>query len=228
MIEFPEVENSIKAGVPFFTASGLPVNLSGAFGLINRISENTYPERDGFDEVVQYFASSRVGFMQAAMLVKSGRLEALRRMAEKNGLDAEVVVFLVDMVLKPAYRAVNLAADRIMAECDWKQGFCPVCGSEPDMARLEADGKRSLHCGLCGREWIFREPACPFCRNDDPDKLSRLTLDNEPGYLVHACARCNRYITTLDAAVLENPAPLDLEKTASGRLDILAVENGFS
>ena len=226
-IEFPDIETTLKAGRPLFKASRLPLDLLGSFEILLGFSGVKAPNQAGFDAVMEYLASEQSVFNQAAMFITDGRDSDLRRMAERNDLDQEILSFLVRTALKPAFKAVNLAAENLIFECEWKQGFCPLCGSEPDMARLEAEGARTLHCGLCGCEWSFPRLECPYCRTIDSDQLSYLFFEDEPGYRVYTCLECKRYIITVDAGARSDPAPLDLEKLTVMHFDMLASSRGF-
>jgi len=92
---------------------------------------------------------------------------------------------------------------------------------------LGDQGKRFLHCELCGYEWYYPRLKCPFCKNDQPKKLGYFVSEEEEGFRVDFCKKCNRYIKTLDMRVIEQPAPMELESLITFHLDMLAHEQGF-
>src|SRR3972149_951578 len=47
---------------------------------------------------------------------------------------------------------IERAAEALRARTDltaWRRPYCPLCGSDPEMASLIADNDRRLHCGGC-------------------------------------------------------------------------------
>jgi FdhE protein len=110
---------------------------------------------------------------------------------------------------------------------NWEHGYCPICGSEPDMAYLDKTGKRNIHCSLCGDEWSYPRLRCPFCGNQDQQKLGYFRSEQEEGFRVDFCRSCSRYLKTVDRRVFEKPAPMELEFLSTVHLDVLADQQGF-
>jgi FdhE protein len=112
-------------------------------------------------------------------------------------------------------------------EKEWDKGYCPLCGSQPDMARFNKKGKRQLHCELCGQEWTFARIGCSFCNNREQEDLGYLEAEGEEGLRIYYCKSCSRYIKTIDSRAFEEIAPLELESLATLHLDVIAQKNGF-
>jgi FdhE protein len=51
--------------------------------------------------------------------------------------------------------------------------------------------------------------------------------EEEEGFRVDFCKKCNRYIKTLDKRAVVSLVPLELENLVTLHLDILAHEQGF-
>ncbi|MBQ2516449.1 MAG: formate dehydrogenase accessory protein FdhE, partial [Desulfovibrio sp.] len=113
-----------------------------------------------------------------AQAVLSGDDDAVVAVAEKAGIDAEVLKFAGEMCLSPVLRAMVDACVKAHggknpwdAGNRWQQGYCPVCGafatiawlarpSQEDNPFLQAGGgRRHLHCGACGADWLFKRIA---------------------------------------------------------------------
>jgi len=142
-------------------------------------------------------------------------------------LEPMILKFLTNMALKPSLNTLKESAGERIEKDGWNYGYCPLCGSYPDMAYLGDQGKRFLHCELCGYEWYYPRLKCPFCENDQPKKLGYFVSEEEEGFRVDFCKKCNCYIKTLDMRVIEQPAPLELENLITLHLDMLAHEQGF-
>ena len=93
----------------------------------------------------------------------------------------------------------------------WQHGHCPVCGSpvfigrlsEPEASRNEGrdinkGGKRLHTCSYCRVTFRAKRLQCPFCLEENTDKLDYFTVDTEPGYQVHICRTCKSYIKIAD------------------------------
>jgi len=131
------------------------------------------------------------------------------------------------MALKPSLNALREAVGERIQKETWNYGYCPLCGSSPDMASLDDQGKRILHCELCGSEWRYPRLKCPFCENSEPKELGYFVSEEEEGFRVDFCKKCKVYIKTIDMRVVESPAPLELENIITLHLDMLAHEQGF-
>lgn len=109
----------------------------------------------------------------------------------------------------------------------WRRGYCPVCGGSPDFAYLEKErGTRWLVCSRCDTEWVFQRLDCPFCRNQDQNKLGYLT-DDSGLYRLYVCEKCRRYLKAIDLRVAKEEVLLPLERLLTLDLDRQAKEQGY-
>lgn len=109
----------------------------------------------------------------------------------------------------------------------WRRGECPTCGSPPAMGALVpvADGRaRQLACGCCGTRWGYARVACPFCGNEDADRLALLELEEEPSLRLDLCERCKGYVKTWTGA---GEAGFLLSDWPTLHLDVLARDHGY-
>jgi FdhE protein len=159
----------------------------------------------------------------------------VRELARETASEADVILFLFDIVLSPFYARAAMAfspkagsTQRVFDHRIWNRGFCPICGSEPHMARLLQDGGlRVLECSLCRTEWIFARLACPFCGNDAPDKLRYFQVNADRVHRVYCCEVCKRYIKTADERMLGREAVLVVENVVTSHLDLVAEGEGY-
>lgn len=109
---------------------------------------------------------------------------------------------------------------------------CPACGGLPQMAVLRPEGEgasRSLVCSFCLREWMFRRVICPWCGEEDKEKLPRFSsADGEQSDYVHveACDTCMRYMKAVDLSKNGLAVPL-VDEAAWAVLDVWATGRGY-
>jgi FdhE protein len=111
----------------------------------------------------------------------------------------------------------------------WPHGHCPLCGNPPLIGKLASkEGFRFHTCSLCRLEYRASRLGCPFCQEQESDKLDVFTADTQPDYAVYACRTCKSYIKLADfreyAGRVSLPALDDLESLP---LDMLAQQRGF-
>jgi FdhE protein len=98
----------------------------------------------------------------------------------------------------------------------------------PDLALLEGDGgKRYLRCGLCDTSWWYAKLKCPYCGNEDFEKLVSMAFEGEPSNILHGCKACNRYIKVIDTRDRNSAIFLELEDLRTANLDTVAQREGF-
>ena len=167
------------------------------------------------------------------------RWETLLRglMEDSSGLEKAAKEMKVDYALFSFLMVQSFApflesyAEKLKGHIDysgWLRGYCPVCGAEPLMARLEKEtGKRWLFCSLCRTEWLFRRLKCPFCGNNDQESLRYFYSEDEEAYRVDVCDKCKRYTKTVDARKAESIRSLFVEDLVTLPLDMVAEKEGF-
>jgi FdhE protein len=112
----------------------------------------------------------------------------------------------------------------------WLEGSCPICGAWPTLAELRGlDRARRLRCGRCGADWGLAPLLCPFCENDDHEKLRSLVPETGgDSRRVDVCLECQGYVKTVAQLAAIRPAMLPLEDLASVDLDVVAMDRGYS
>ncbi len=81
----------------------------------------------------------------------------------------------------------------------WRKNICPACGSAPTLAYCDDSDKRKLICGACATQWQIKQIGCAMCGDEDHTNLRTLPSDGEcPGWTVHVCKSCRRYLKVAD------------------------------
>lgn len=148
---------------------------------------------------------------------------------EKTPNAPRLLNFLIQAALAPRLAAVAEAAyAHFPKDRSWNFGHCPVCASPPLMARLvDKVGERHLTCSFCQLEYRAKRLMCPYCGEEDHKMLEIFTAAEVPGYFVHVCLRCKRYIKTADFRELDRPSLPVLDDLESLTLDLAAQGQGF-
>ncbi len=156
------------------------------------------------------------------------RDEEIEQTAFRLGTDTLTLKFILSQIMKPVIerQAENLRS--LIENLSWHKGYCPVCGSFPELSYLKGDeGQRWLRCALCSHEWRFMRTQCPFCENEDPEKSELCFVEDRSYERAEMCHQCKRYIVSID--LRKYPYDFIPEVAAVGTmyLDILAQEKGF-
>lgn len=147
--------------------------------------------------------------------------------AEKLKISEEMFEFLAHNVARLYLRSYAKNAARQLAIDKWLKGYCPVCGESPVMAKLTGKyGKRVLYCGRCESEWGYLRLGCPFCGNQDTDKLSFITPEDYKQYRLYLCEKCKSYLKTVDERKC-GEVDLFCEDLATSDFDKLAAAEGY-
>lgn len=109
----------------------------------------------------------------------------------------------------------------------WRQGYCPACGGNPDFAYLHRETTaRWLVCSRCDTPWVYQRLQCPYCGNQDQNKLAFFT--DEPGrYRLYVCDTCHRYLKAVDLRQVQAEPLFALERLLTLDLDQQARSRGY-
>jgi len=137
--------------------------------------------------------------------------------------------FLAFAALSPSIEA---AADELAEKLPEMKvpavGTCPLCGSLPLISSLEqVEGYRHATCSFCRHDYRIKRLACPVCGEEDQQKLTYFTVDEEPGFRVDVCETCKTYVKTLDFRKLDRIAVPVLDDLDSLALDYVAAGQGY-
>lgn len=142
---------------------------------------------------------------------------------EMNPLDS----FFARACLQPI--AENLQM-QLPPDANYSKSVCPACGGFPQLAVLRPEGEGAscwLLCSFCLREWLYRRIVCPWCGEEDKEKLPRYSAEESGHVLVQACDTCKKYLKAVDMTIDGRAEPL-VEEAALAVLDLWASEHGYT
>ena len=147
---------------------------------------------------------------------------------KEHQVDRQVLGFVVFNSLKPS---LNVFAENLSGSLDsvatWEKGYCPVCGSAPEISLFEENGKRFMVCGFCGYKWASRRIYCPFCENSDHETLRYIEIEGEEEHRVDLCEKCKKYIKTINVTKTTGRVYPSLENQATTYIDLYIEDMGY-
>lgn len=172
----------------------------------------------------------RETLIMAADAVLNMDMERLEQFAVSHKTGPDEAVFIIVNWLKPFLVSLREKNAALLADDD-KTSLCPFCGSRPDMAAIVTgmDGKRILHCSLCGHRWQYRRIACAICGTEDASQLEYFSSEEDLRYRIDVCNACGGYIKTVRLQKFEEIDDLNLvvENVLTAHLDSAAMQKGY-
>ena len=232
-LSMDEMGARLANGRPLLDFDHVSIDWSEARLLIRQVVD-TFRRHGALDDV------------SAARLYQIGRTadlpELARRWFEKSHTDSgvemleEVLVWALRPFLVHAADVLRCSNGRQRdgngARCEsafdaWRRGDCPVCGGEPDFARITNDGDHELLCGRCQTEWRTDPSVCPFCGENEKGRITTFATSDRT-YRVIACKSCRRYLKVFDGRRTTRAAMPTVDAIATLPLDAVVIQCGFT
>lgn len=214
-----EIAARLSSGRPLVTFERLPIEWNEARLLFRQITD-VLRRHDQIDAAVM---------TQLHEVGRSPELpEFARRWFERGACNGGVD--MLDEVMAWAMRPFLVRAAEVLQQRAafgaWKRGVCPVCGGEPDFAGITAAAERVLICCRCQTHWPTEPFACPFCGENDRDRITSFATPDGT-YRVTACQSCRRYLKTLDGRRAGRAVMPAVDAIATLPLDAVVMQRGF-
>ncbi len=226
-------EQARAQGAPMVDRESLPCDLEQARMLFDRflaLLQDQQPTAEAGGVIAKAIED---GEMDADVLFERFRANDQKYFTEwaaKTPSSPSALVFLVKSALTPSLAA---AAQKLDAERNrdnaWIHGHCPVCGGLPLISELRGkEGARFLTCSYCLTDYKAKRLGCPFCGEDEQEKLLYFDAEEEPGSRVDVCTACKMYIKSIDFRNFDRKVLPLLDDLASLSMDVLARQEGYS
>lgn len=161
-------------------------------------------------------------------LVK-GNLANLEALAQKLETRVELLTLVLGQILKPFAQKRAESLSPLPEDIQWHKGYCPVCGSWPELSFLEGkEGVRWLRCAFCSYEWRYPRVQCPFCETTDQTLMELIYLEDRPHERAELCNGCGKYVLSIDARNLVEAVDREIVSLGMIHLDVIAQEKHFS
>ncbi|HMK36179.1 MAG TPA: formate dehydrogenase accessory protein FdhE [Desulfomonilaceae bacterium] len=223
--------DAFAQGVPFLGKDDFLIDRDSLKKAVDRLGPalaKGFPlTREPLSAIKKAIDEDRVSPEDCFAVMAEGQEDLLETVASRVGVEPGVLRFVVGRFIKPfaEKRAESLAP--FPENFVWNKGYCPVCGSWPELSFLAGkEGRRYLRCSFCGHEWGFNRLRCPFCDTEEQDKMELIFSKDRAFERAELCYECMKYVVGLD---LRERIDVVREVAALGLvyLDVLAQEKGF-
>jgi formate dehydrogenase maturation protein FdhE len=228
--DFLEACKQLRSGQPLFENMSVPISPSLFRKALDELrfllpQDST---RSALDRLLALKHMAPENVETVLNELKTDSDSCIKRLAKATSTQAGVLQFLLQTVLSPFFENQAGFYRDLVDSDSWRHGKCPMCGSEPAIARLAGDdGQRILACSLCHTEWAFDRLRCPFCESEEQPFLRHFTVNDDKAHRVDCCNKCRRYLKVVDERIHGRPASLPVENIITYRLDVLAREQGY-
>lgn len=155
-------------------------------------------------------------------------LEKTAAFSHDKDIPVDIISFIGIYLARPFREE---AARRLTDGLDmtpWSMGFCPVCGHFPSFCCLSGKkGKRILWCYACATQWGFERLRCPFCLNEDHDKLGYFVVNDDETMRIDTCKNCRRYLKTRRTESSQLQKDIERYYLLSAPADFIAIDEGY-
>jgi len=141
--------------------------------------------------------------------------------------EPEIVGHVLALAMRPFLSRCAEVLQRRAELAVWSHAHCALCGGEPDLATVDAQGDRHLVCGRCLLQWRFDPVTCPFCLNSDRGLITSFGT-SDGMYRVYGCDGCHRYVKAFDARRGNRPLMPVLDGVSMLPLDAAAMQRGYT
>jgi hypothetical protein len=166
-------------------------------------------------------------FRQAAERVTAVTAAPAAGAGSPGAAEPEIVGHVLALAMRPFLSRCAEVLQRRPELSVWSHPHCALCGGEPDLATLDAQGDRHLVCGRCLLQWRFDAVTCPFCLNSDRSRITSFGT-SDGLYRVYGCDACHRYLKACDTRRAARPLMPVLDGVAMLPLDAAAIQRGYS
>lgn len=211
----------------------LPLETKGVAGLLKVMADaikKTNPKMKGLAKEI----NDRVNIFEKeapSEISKEDVIDFRDSLIKEGVLERDLATFLFSFLLSSFYRQQLQSILEVLRTDLWEGGNCPACGEKPHFGILTPDeGRKQLECWLCGAEWMHTRIKCPFCDNEDREKLGYFTVEDIEKCRVQYCNACCHYYKVFDLRKFSADGSLILpvHNLATIDYDLIARQEGFT
>lgn len=224
-VRFSQGESVLNGKMPVFDKSDY---LNAAENLLPAM-ENGFPKiARNIQTVKQAIESNQLSHEIFVPILLGGEDEKLREISNELMLEPQLLRFIIGQIAKPLLEKQADALKPLIQELQWHKGYCPICGSYPELSFLQGNaGERWLRCAVCAHEWRFMRSMCPVCETDKADEMELVFSEEHPYQRAELCHSCKKYLIAFDLRKYPQAIVFDVERIGALYLDVAAQERGY-
>ncbi len=138
--------------------------------------------------------------------------EKLENLSISTAISPAILQFILFQSVKIIFEIISAKLETSLDTTLWSKGYCPFCGSFPDISFLRIDkdeaakseflkahgGQFWLHCSSCSHEWRIKRHSCAYCGSEDKNSLQYFFVENNNKERIYTCNQCKHYIVSVD------------------------------
>lgn len=206
-------EERLQQGVPVLSDS----DIEWADAYYPEIEESLFGNLEAIGTlepaVVQFkkaIAEEKVSITSLLRAALNSNESVFSKSAKAADMEPAALLFITQQIVSCVLGAYAIVHNETLSKIFWREAYCPVCGSFPDMSvqqRPDVDqseylagggGKKMMHCSCCSHQWHFRRGTCPACSNDEAGAIHYFHIEEQTGERVEYCTKCNSYLNNID------------------------------
>jgi FdhE protein len=223
--------DSFAQGVPILAKNDFIISddlLKKAAARLTPALEKGFPRiKDQLAVIKEAIESGAIKPEVCISMMSQGCEESLEEASSSLQMEPGIVKFVFARLVKPFAEKQAESLAPLPDNLVWSKGYCPICGSWPELSFLEgSEGRRWLKCSFCAHEWSFARIRCPFCETEQQDKMEMIFSKDRAFERAELCYECMKYVVSID---VRERIDVAREVAALGMvyLDVLAQEKGF-
>lgn len=174
--------------------------------------------------------------------IVAGSPEKLEQLGKSADIPPEILQFILFEPIKIIFEIIRAKLENSMESMTWTKGYCPFCGSFPEISFLRADssekvkseflkahgGQLWLHCSQCSHEWRIKRSSCVYCGSEDKGDLQYFSVEKSNKERIYTCNSCKRYIVSIDQREAIEPDHPEAAAVGAVPLNMVARQKGFT
>ena len=188
-----------------------------------------YFRNDDIPRLVELNDKRRFSLKDFVITLLDGKKDRFEFYSKRLNIPIQLLEMITELIATPYLELSAEFLTKKISEYHWREPFCPVCGSSPAMAKVDEQNKsKVLWCRRCTTTWNFKDKVCPFCLNDDINKMEFIFVSNRKPYRIDACKKCNSYLKTVDSLILSDDINFSVINIATYYLDLVSKYFGYN
>jgi len=230
------IKDQLMAGFPLIDKNGLKLDIDSAKIIFKNICkalrEKNKKVAPWIRIINKSIKSKDISLEELYKKMIEGDDTYINSISDKIGINKWLLNILLENSIKPIFESYAERLKDYIEQESWFKGSCPICGSEPFLGELKdyanVVGAKFLICSLCGFHWRYKRLGCPFCSNDNHQKLRYFNTEADgKAYRIDVCEECKRYIKTIDTKIIGDVISPLIEDISTLHLDIIANNEGY-